>query len=64
MKARHLVTDAELFLFGENSVRLFGSSEEFVGEKEVTEVFLGAWQSRYPLPLLLDSLDAPEQEAR
>ncbi|WP_146600922.1 hypothetical protein [Novipirellula aureliae] len=33
-----------------------------MGKKEVAEVFLGAWQSRYPLPLLLDSLDASEQE--
>ncbi|TWU37796.1 hypothetical protein Q31b_45850 [Novipirellula aureliae] len=33
-----------------------------MGEKEVAEVFLGAWHSRYPLPLLLDSLDASEQE--
>ncbi|TWU41488.1 hypothetical protein Q31b_29370 [Novipirellula aureliae] len=41
-----------------------GSSGEFVGEREVAEVFLGAWQSRYPLPLLLDSLDASEQASR
>ncbi|TWU41612.1 hypothetical protein Q31b_30630 [Novipirellula aureliae] len=26
--------------------------------------FFGAWQSRYPLPRLLDSLDASEQEVR